>query len=160
VRLEDLQDPFAKAAFTGESGRDGARTPFPWDAAEPMAGFTEANHAWLPLDPAHAVRAASLQEADPDSILGFTRRLVALRAGEPALRLGEARLLDAPAGILALLRSHGASRVLCLVNLHHAPATFTHAGLAQGTVLDSGPAPPISGDHISLPPFSLAFIRL
>ncbi len=160
VRFEDLQDPFARAAFTGDSGRDGARTPFPWDAAKPMSGFTAADRTWLPIDPAQAALAVSVQEGDPKSVLTFARGLVALRTSELALRLGDAELLEAPAGMLALLRRGEEATVVCLVNLGSVPASFTHVGLGQGAMLDCGLAASRSGDRVDLPPFGGAFVRL
>jgi alpha-glucosidase len=160
VQFEDLQDPFARAAFTGDAGRDGARTPFPWEAGEPMAGFTTADHAWLPLDPAHVARAVSTQEEQPASLLAFTRGLVTLRAAEPALRLGEAEVVDAPPGVLALLRRELARTVLCVVNLSPAPASFSHEGVATAEMLDSGLAASRNGTGLDLPAFGGAILRI
>ncbi len=161
LRFEDLQDPFARAAFTGDAGRDGARTPFPWDAAEPMAGFTTARQAWLPLDPEHAARAVAAQARDPGSVLAFTRRLIALRAEQAALRTGEAEVLDAPAGVLAVLRREGDEAVLCAVNLGATPAAFNHEALTDGsTFLDCGLDASQSEGRLNLPPFGGALLRL
>ena len=160
VRFEDLKDPFARAAFTGDAGRDGARTPFPWDAKAPMAGFTSAGEAWLPLDPAHAERAVSAQEGDPVALLAFTRKLIALRASEPALRLGEAEVLDAPPGVLAVKRREGDQTVLCVVNLCSTRASLISPDLAGADLLDCGLPADRIGDRLDLPPFGGAVARL
>ncbi|MGH6988037.1 MAG: alpha-amylase family glycosyl hydrolase [Caulobacteraceae bacterium] len=128
VPFEALKDPFAIAAFTGGAGRDGARTPMPWTSAGPSAGFSASeDKTWLPLDPAHRPLAADAQEADPASLLHFTRKLLALRRANTALRLGEARVLEAPAGVLALERGLGEERLLCLVNLSDLEAEYACA---------------------------------
>ncbi|MDR3508862.1 MAG: alpha glucosidase [Caulobacteraceae bacterium] len=160
VRFEDLQDPFARAAFTGDAGRDGARTPFPWNQDLPMAGFTRADKAWLPVDPDHAARAVVGQEGDPESLLSFTRGLIALRAAQPALRIGEAEVLAAPEGVLAILRSHGDARLLCVINLSGQPKTFTHGDLGVGVVLETGLPAALADGALQLPGFSGAFVRL
>ncbi|QUD88029.1 alpha-amylase family glycosyl hydrolase [Phenylobacterium montanum] len=160
VRFEDLQDPFARAAFTGDAGRDGARTPFPWDRAQPMAGFTTASHAWLPVDPAHAERAVSTQERDPASLLAFTRRLIALRTEEPALRLGEAEVLAAPEGVLAIRRRERGAEVVCVINLGAAPAALSLPGLAKATLLGCGLSASREGDSLDLPPFGGVIAKL
>ncbi len=160
VRFEDLQDPFARAAFTGDAGRDGARTPFPWDAGEPLAGFTTADHAWLPLDPAHAALAVSAQEGQPASLLAFTRAWVTLRAAEPALRLGEAETVEAPPGVLALRRGLVDQALLCVINLTADPAVFSQSGLAKATLLGSGLAASHDGDRLDLAAFGGAILRL
>ena len=79
VPFERLKDPFAIAAYAGGPGRDGARTPMPWTSAAPMGGFTAAPDAWLPMDPAHLPLAIERQETRDDSMLNFTRRLIAAR---------------------------------------------------------------------------------
>ena len=140
VPFERLRDPFAIAAYTGGSGRDGARTPMPWTSDGASAGFSAGDDTWLPVDEAHRPLAVSNQEADPDSTLHFTRRLAALRRASPVLRLGEAVVLDSSPGVLAFERRLGAERLLCLFDLAGAGAivpveaevlaAFNGAGLA------------------------------
>ena len=88
----------------------------PWTSAEPNAGFSEAE-PWLPVDPAHVPLAVDLQEAEPESVLKLTRRLVALRKACPALRTGAIRRLEAPAPLLVFERGEGAEALLCAFNL-------------------------------------------
>ena len=137
VPFEKLCDPYAIAAYTGDSGRDGTRTPFPWSATAPEAGFTTANDPWLPIDPRHAAAALDTQEGKPDSHLAVTRDLVALRKAHPALKWGSADILDAPAGVLAVLRIHDADQVLCVVNLGAAPVNFEHSVLKGAKLLEA-----------------------
>jgi len=160
VAFDDLRDPFARSAFTGDAGRDGARTPFPWTAETPMAGFTTAARAWLPADPAHAVRAVSTQVGDPTSTLSFCRRLIALRRAEPALRLGAAEVWPDPAGVLAVARIEEDSRVLCAVNLSDAPALLAVPRLADGVVLLAEPGAGLEHGELTLPAFGVAFVSL
>jgi alpha-glucosidase len=160
VPFDQLQDPYAKAAFVGDSGRDGTRTPFPWTSADPMGGFTSAARAWLPLDPRHIAQAADTQVGKTGSHLDVTRRLIRLRAEHSALRTGEAEVLAAPPGVLAVARSAGNERVLCVVNLSSQPTTFILDGLAGATVLDSGLSAVLAGGQISLPPFGGAYLAI
>jgi alpha-glucosidase len=83
-------------------GRDGCRTPMPWDRS-PSAGFT-AGEPWLPLGPEAPVRNVAAQLADPGSILNLYRRLLRLRRELPALHRGGYRSLDAPDGCFAYVR--------------------------------------------------------
>jgi alpha-glucosidase len=115
VPFDRLQDPEAIANWPETQGRDGARTPMPWTAAAPHAGFSAAE-PWLPVDPDHVPLAVDRQETDPDSILNLTRRLVALRRREPALREGDIRMVD-EGPLLAFERIAGAERLLCVFNL-------------------------------------------
>jgi alpha-glucosidase len=117
VPFEKLQDPFAKAVWTGGAFRDGARTPMPWTTEGPSAGFSAGAETWLPLDPAHRPLAAEAQAADPAAMLAFTRGLVAVRRDSPALKWGEAEVVPAPEGVFSLVRVTPEERVLCVFNL-------------------------------------------
>jgi alpha-glucosidase len=70
VAFEDLQDPYGITMWPEFKGRDGCRTPMPWQAAAPHAGFSSAAKTWLPLDPRHTALAVD-QQAGPNSLLGY-----------------------------------------------------------------------------------------
>jgi alpha-glucosidase len=111
-----MRDPEAIANWPLTRGRDGARTPMPWRADAPHAGFSTAE-PWLPIGAGHAALAVDLQQADPASQLAFTRRFLALRQNRVSLRLGALIPLAAPAAVLAFERSFGGERTLCAFNL-------------------------------------------
>jgi alpha-glucosidase len=160
VPFEQLQDPFGRANWPVNKGRDGCRTPMPWRADHLAGGFT-AGRPWLPVDAAHLARAMDRQEADPGSLLHLTRRLLALRRAHPALRLGNFETLHASAGLLVLRRTHGDDTVLAAFNL--GPAEAWHA-------LDAAPQPraeavalqgaSLQGEQLQLPPFSALILPL
>lgn len=85
TRKEEVQDPIGKIGWPEEKGRDGERTPMQWDASK-NAGFSTADHTWLPIPPSAAEYNVSVESKDPNSILSFYKRLLALRESEPALR--------------------------------------------------------------------------
>ncbi|MEA3066043.1 MAG: alpha-glucosidase [Sphingomonadales bacterium] len=116
VPFERLRDPEAIANWPETQGRDGARTPMPWQGGAANAGFSEAE-PWLPVDPAHAPLAVDAQESDPASTLHLTRRLVALRKAKPALRTGKIRRVEAPSPLLVFERGKGEDALLCAFNL-------------------------------------------
>jgi alpha-glucosidase len=124
VPFERLQDPEAIANWPETLGRDGARTPMPWRADPPHAGFSYAE-PWLPVDPRHSALAVDRQEADPNSMLHWTRRLVALRQGRPALRWGSAEAVDVPVPLVAFERRERSERLLCVFNLGEEPASWS-----------------------------------
>jgi len=72
-------------------GRDNARTPMQWDAGE-NAGFTT-GEPWLKVNPNYTEINVAAQLDDPDSILNYYRRLIALRKRERVIRDGEYREL-------------------------------------------------------------------
>jgi alpha-glucosidase len=124
VPFEALKDPEAVANWPHTLGRDGARTPFPWKASEPNAGFST-THPWLPVDPAHYALAADVQEAEAGSTLHLARRIISLRRRFGALRSGDMTVLEAGPAVLAFTRSDGEETLLCAFNLSAAPASWS-----------------------------------
>lgn len=115
VPFEALKDPEAIANWPHTLGRDGARTPMPWVSHAPNAGFTTGD-PWLPVDPRHQARAVNTQDADEDSVLNFTRTLIAFRKKTPALRRGAQNFIDHPA-LLIFQRQYENCEALCVFNL-------------------------------------------
>jgi alpha-glucosidase len=95
-------------------GRDGCRAPIPWTAAGDH-GWPGAT-PWLPWPPEPDVRNVDALRDEPASILYLYRRLLAARRASPALRTGTCTLREAPAGVLAYERVHGADRRMIVVN--------------------------------------------
>ena len=69
--------------------RDSARTPVQW-SAEKNAGFTTGT-PWLPVNENYKEINVEKEEKDPDSLLNFYRKAIALRKSLPAVRYGEYR---------------------------------------------------------------------
>jgi alpha-glucosidase len=157
LRRDQLRDPVGDLYYPVAKGRDGCRTPMPWDSGAPNFGFSSGK-PWLPLGPAHGALAVSVQEKDAASPLNFTRALLKARKAYPALRLGELELLDAPATLLAFRRSHEGQTILCVFNLGRVRATFAAKGIAVARPLDltCGEAK-IAGDSVTLGPLSAWF---
>jgi alpha-glucosidase len=110
LAFDDIRDPYGLANWPLNPGRDGCRTPFPWQAEAPQHGFSSAARTWLPVDPAHVPLAVDRQEADQASTLHATRRLLALRRAHPAMRLGEIDALVTDGDVLVLRRQHTDAR--------------------------------------------------
>lgn len=147
VPFERLRDPEAIAFYPHGIGRDGARTPMPWTAQDRMAGFTDAEDAWLPLDPRHAAMAADRQAAEPSSMLQFTRRMIALRKAHPALTGEDWRALAAPPDdVLAFTRSAPGEQLLCAFNLGEDETRLTYA--VKDVVEQLGGAHVAAGDIV------------
>jgi alpha-glucosidase len=159
VPFEKLRDPFAKAVWTGGAFRDGARTPMPWTAEGPSAGFSQSGETWLPLDPAHRPLAAEAQDDDPASMLAFTRTLVAIRRNSPALKRGDAEVVPAPEGVFALARIAPQERVLCVFNLSNDP-TRIEAPRGGQVMLSLNAARVTDEGFLDLPAHGGALIRV
>ncbi len=157
VAFEDLQDPEAISNWPRTLGRDGARTPMAWQKANTYAGFSEAK-PWLPVGEDHAGLAAAVQEQDPDSVLNFTRRYLAMREGSPALRWGDVSFADAPEPLLVIVRQHGAERLTCAFNLGpDAVAAPKEAGWTGKALISSGW--PDADDRATVPPYSVLVLK-
>ncbi|MEO6091927.1 MAG: alpha-amylase family glycosyl hydrolase [Novosphingobium sp.] len=119
IPFELLRDPEAIANWPRTLSRDGARTPMPW-RDEPLGGFTT-GAPWLPLSNANLARAVATQEADPSSLLHFTREMLALRNAHPALRLGAFEACEVDGPLLSFERLAPGERLHCLFNLGAEP---------------------------------------
>ena len=111
------RDPFGRRVPGLQLGRDPERTPMPWDAG-PRAGFCPADiEPWLPLGEDYATVNVAVQLADPVSPLALTRRLLQLRRGSEALRIGGYHPLDGvPDGCFAYLREARGEHLLVALN--------------------------------------------
>lgn len=69
------------------SSRDSARTPVQWDDS-PNAGFTTGQTTWMDVNPNYTWLNAAQQENDPDSILNFYKKAIALRKSLKSVRYG------------------------------------------------------------------------
>ncbi|MGH6652020.1 MAG: alpha-amylase family glycosyl hydrolase [Sphingopyxis sp.] len=154
IPFELVKDPEALKNWPLTLSRDGARTPLPWIAGAANAGFSEGD-PWLPLDAAHDALAVDRQQADPDSLLALTRRLLALRADSPALRLGANDRWVVEGELLGFDRVSAGQRVRCLFNLG-AAAIDVSLRAADGT-----PILAVNGaDTALLPPAGALWLEI
>lgn len=116
LAYEDLQDPYGIQFWPDFKGRDGCRTPMPWDGSSINGGFSPAK-PWLPVPAGHLSSAVAVQEQDPGSILSHYRRLLAFRRQHPALVKGQIEFEPAKGNVLSFIRSHGNERILCSFNM-------------------------------------------
>jgi alpha-glucosidase len=150
IGYEDLKDPEAIANWPCTLGRDGARTPMPWQSSAANAGFST-GVPWLPVSREHLALAVDRQDDEPGSQLALTRRLIGLRRGCAALRGGSVQFLQAAEDILVFERSCGGRRILCAFNLGLSERAWRPGTDAKWQILESvGGAeewsfPPLSG---------------
>lgn len=112
-------------------GRDNSRTPMQWTAGE-NAGFTTGT-PWMPVNPNHTGINVQAQRNDPDSVLSFYKRLVALRRELPVITEGDFTLLmeDDPR-VFAYTRNDGTTRLRVACNFSGEEAALDEAAASRG----------------------------
>jgi alpha-glucosidase len=149
-----LRDPVGDLYYPLFKGRDGCRTPMPWESAAHSLGFTSGT-PWLPVGPAHAALAVDGQERDPDSTLSFARMMLKARRTHADLRDAELTLLDTPLPMLAFRRG----QILCVFNLGRAAMEWVLPAEVDTLDFGAGEARRVGGQLV-LGPLSAWFGRL
>jgi alpha-amylase len=126
--------------IAGDKPDENLRTPMQW-SARAGAGFT-AGTPWRAPQADWATRNVEAQDADPSSLLSLHRRLIHLRAANPALADGRLIPLTATSGaVAAYLRRDGDRAVLVVANLGAAPLTGVTLASGDGAVAAGRYAP-------------------
>ncbi|MGA1802394.1 alpha-glucosidase family protein [Rhizobium sp. HT1-10] len=122
LAFEDLRDPYGIRFWPAFKGRDGCRTPMPWEAARVHAGFSTAEKSWLPVPYQHATLAVDRQEEDGASVLAHYRQTLAFRRQHPMLFDGDLTFLPTNEDVLAFTREKNGETLLFIFNLDGEPA--------------------------------------
>ena len=127
LSFDQLKDPAGMTFWPEYKGRDGCRTPMPWDGGAENAGFG-AGKPWLPVERAHLAMAAMAQKADAGSVLNFYRKAISIRQGSAALKTGSVEVLEASDDVLTLKRVAGGETVTCMYNFGLKPVAVPVKG--------------------------------
>jgi len=99
----------------GFESRDNGRTPFQWDTTT-NAGFSTGS-PWIKVNPNYTAVNATAQEKDPNSVLSYFRKMVALRKDNEVLIYGKYTLLDRDnPDVYAFTRELNGRKILVLLN--------------------------------------------
>lgn len=110
------------------SCRDNGRTPFQWDNT-PNAGFSSGT-PWLKVNPNYTEINAATQEKDPNSVLNYFKKVIALRKQEKTLVYGKYTLLDAKnPETYAYTREMDGQKILVLLNFSTKKSSSNLGGL-------------------------------
>ena len=108
----------------GARSRDNGRTPMQWTAG-PNGGFTTGT-PWLAVNENTAAINAAACLADPDSVLHYYKKLVALRKQYPVIQVGEyAPLMTGSPDVYAYTRTLGDETLVVVCNFCARPAAVT-----------------------------------
>ncbi len=131
--LEDAVIPAERVVDPG--GRDGCRSPIPWDRALQTWG----DAPWLPWSPEAASRSVEAQRDDPGSFLALYRSLLTERRASAALREGRFEWLTASGDVLAFRRMTPDQERIVAINFSSSPVTLELPG-AQSVRMSSDQA--------------------
>lgn len=152
VPFERLQDPFGKFLWPEDKGRDGCRTPFPWQAKAIHAGFSAAADTWLPVYAPHVAQAVDVQDRDDQSVLNITRDFIRWRKTQPEMMTGDIAFVDTDARVLAFRRGAG---IFCAFNMSGTEVTID---APAGDIVKSQRNVQQKGGQLTLPAFAFAVI--
>jgi alpha-glucosidase len=131
TRKEDVKDPIGRLGWPTEKGRDGERTPMQWNTS-PNAGFTK-GIPWLPVPTSYQTHNVAIEQADPNSILNFYKKLLAMRHTNQALLEGDYVAVNtSDSNVYSYLRRYKGQAVLVVLNMSTAPQKVSFDLSQQG----------------------------
>ena len=130
VKEEDFLSSAAKY------GRDNSRTPMQWNTSG-NAGFTTGHKTWLDVNPNYKAINAADELQNPDSILKYTQKAIALHHSSPAFTYGDYKDLDPEnKQVFAYTRTLGDSKYLIVLNFSRTAVDYNlPAGMASGKLV-------------------------
>ena len=124
IAFEDIQDPYGITFWPQFKGRDGCRTPHPWQNDEINAGFSQVK-PWLPVVAAHQEKSVNIQEISPHSVLNSYRHFTQWRKQHSALLYGDIAFVDSAEPILAFIRKSSNEKLLVCFNFSNQVQQFS-----------------------------------
>jgi alpha-glucosidase len=165
TRVEDVKDPIGRTGWPTEKGRDGERTPMQWDTSNPQAGFSTNAKTWLPVAADYKTINVQTELKEPNSLLNWHKKLIAMRREMPALRDGRMVMVDTTnPSVLSYVRTvtAGGHAVVISLNMTAQPQTIaldlTPAGISGKTMrtllTDQASLQGVTTTSMTLPAFS------
>jgi len=165
TRVEDVKDPIGRTGWPTEKGRDGERTPMQWDATPPQAGFSTSPTTWLPVASNYKTVNVQTELADPNSLLNWYKKLIAMRREMSALRDGGMVMVDTlNSTVLSYVRTPlvGQKAVVVSLNMTAQPQKISldlsPAGISQKGVrtllTNEASLQGVTTTTMTLPPFA------
>jgi alpha-glucosidase len=160
LSFDDIRDPYDRALYPNHVGRDGARTPMPWNGTAPNAGFsTSVNPLWITLWPEHVPAAVDTQESDTQSTLHHFRKFMQWRKNSTAMRLGTIEILETADPVLAFRRTHETQSVTCVFNCSEFESRIAVETIGTGQIFsDVSRNVIIEGAEIILQPYGYCLL--
>ncbi|MAE52335.1 MAG: alpha-glucosidase [Micavibrio sp.] len=156
ITPDQICDPWGRYLWPLWQGRDGCRTPMPWNNESPHAGFSTAQETWLPIPSTHRGLTVATQEKDKTSTLHAVRNFLHWRKRQGALKDGDIEFLDTAPDILCFKRSKkGQDTIICAFNLSaELQDVPSHGALAYAS--DGANE---NGESVRLPAYGFVFFK-
>ncbi|MDO3384448.1 alpha-glucosidase family protein [Gilvimarinus sp. SDUM040013] len=157
LTLEQLQDPYGIAFWPMFKGRDGCRTPMPWNDQQ-HGGFSSVK-PWLPVATEHCKRSVASQSADQTSVLNGYRNFTAWRKAQSALRYGDIEFIELHDDVLSFYRLCEEQTLLCCFNFS---PNSVELAMPQGqwqVLSGHGFTANAVARSLTLPPFGVSFFQ-
>lgn len=154
LKFDQLVDPFGINFWPEFKGRDGCRTPIPWEN-KPLGGFTKSNVPWLPLSDTQLPLAVAEQEANRHSVLHAYRDFLHVRRSHPELVHGSIHFLYDDDSTLVYIRSYNNRQLYIALNTSEQDKIIpTERSLTLLTLPEALKSGYIEDQRVILPPFS------
>ena len=161
VPFELMQDSFGITHWPKFKGRDGCRTPIPWNEIAPAYGFSSVEKTWLPISSKHGQKNTVSQSMQNNSVLNTTKRLIKFRNENLALRLGDFSIEKLNDQCLKIERHYLQQTVKVILNFSDQVQSiqnryFDDVQVIIGLAENTGK---LNNDVLDLPPFSATFMQ-
>lgn len=159
LEYDQLVDPYGITFWPEFKGRDGCRTPIPWENKH-LGGFSTSEEVWLPVVDSQLPLAVEEQEGDRASTLHAYRDFLHLRRSHPELIYGSIEFLYDDETTLTFLRSYaGKSLYIAINTADQAKIVSCQLSLSPLVLPEAIPSGYLENGHLVLPSFSI-FIGL
>jgi alpha-glucosidase len=160
IAFEDLQDPYGMNFWPVFKGRDGCRTPMPWNSKIPNADFSRSK-PWLPIADDHQKAAVDVQEMNQISVLNAYREFLSWRKQNTVLITGDIEFIETKEPILAFRRFDKNTELHVYINLSNKPQSHPLSGSEKYSIETSIGADlaVLSDKKIQFSPYSVLIAR-
>jgi oligo-1,6-glucosidase len=144
------------------TSRDNSRTPMQWNGSA-QAGFTTSSKPWLALNPSYVEINVDAESRDPNSVLSFYRKLIAIRKSKPVLVFGSYRDISGThAHMYSYVRADQSTQAIVILNFSDEEAEFQlpkDVVWTRVVISNTASAPAASSANIRLLPWQSAILE-
>jgi alpha-glucosidase len=161
IAFDDLQDPYGINFWPTFKGRDGCRTPMPWNKNSANAGFSTSESPWLPVSDVHGDISVEVQENDNESVLIAYRTFLNWRKMQSCLLYGDIKFIESNEDKLVFTRQYQQKKMLVIANFTN--KALEHDCNESTLSLSNGSGFSSTIDEksvVTLPAFNIAYLDI